>query len=197
MRIFIFSFILTVFNIQNTYGQISVTKLADKVISAFSGTIRSDSAQYPISWVVAPLVAYSPETNLQLGLGSVWVFKTKNALPEDRSSNAFFAARYTLNQQVTAAPSYTIFTKGEKYNHRGEISFRKFPQFYYGIGNRTPASNEELYGINTISVEHITYRNVIDKLYAGAGIRYLRSYDLVFKEGGLLDTNRPDRKSVV
>lgn len=169
----------------------SITDLADKVIDFFSGTIETDSSAYPISWVVAPLLAYSPETSVQLGLGSVILFKPKNALPEDRPSSLFFSARYTLNQQITASPTYAVFSRGEKYLHKGKLDFRKFPLFYYGVGNDTPESNEELYGISTLSLEHLTYRNITGKLYAGAGIRFLRTYHLDFEEGGILATEQP------
>ena len=189
--VFIYAFIMCLSFAPNCAAQFSVANIADKVIDAFSGTIEQDSGAYPISWVVAPLIAYSPETSLQLGLGSVVLFKPKRALPDDRQSTLFFAARYTLNQQITASPTYIIFGRGEKFTHRGKTNFRKFPQFYYGIGNDTPETNEELYGINTLSIEHVTYRNVIGKLYAGAGFRLLRSYNLDFVEGGLLDTNMP------
>ncbi len=184
---FVFVFLLTAIP---THAQ-SLSGLADKVIELFSGTIQTDSTAYPVNWVIAPLIAYSPETSLQLGLGSVVLFKLKNALPEDRSSAFFFSARYTLNQQITASPSYTIFSRGEEYIHKGKINFRKFPQYYYGIGNDTPESNEELYGINTLSIEHLLYRNVVGKLYAGAGLRFLRSYRLELEENGLLDAGRP------
>lgn len=188
--IFVFSCLL-LFSTHTATAQFSITDLADKVIDTFSGTIEQDSGAYPISWVVAPLLAYSPETSVQFGLGSVLLFKPKDALPTDRSSTLFFAARYTLNQQITASPTYAIFSPGEKYTHRGKINFRKFPQFYYGIGNDTPESNEELYGINTLSIEHVSYRNVVGKLYAGAGLRFFRSYNLDLKEGGLLETTAP------
>ncbi|WKN33071.1 BamA/TamA family outer membrane protein [Porifericola rhodea] len=170
----------------------SITDLADKVVDMFSGTIQAeDTSAYPISWVIAPLLAYSPETSVQLGMGSVILFKTKNALPADRTSSLFFSARYTLNQQITASPTYAIFSRGEKYIQKGKIDFRKFPQLYYGIGNNTAESNEELYGINTLSIEHLTYRNVVDKLYAGVGIRFKRAYNQDFKDRGLLASELP------
>lgn len=176
-----------------TYAQslTKLTDLADDVIDFFSGTIQSDSTAYPTSWVVAPLVAYSPETSVQLGFGAILLFKTAHALPQDRASFVSFTTRYTFNQQFTASPKLLIFTKEEKYIHSGRINFRKFPQFYYGIGNDTPESNEELYGINTLSLEYLLYRNVIGKLYAGAGARFLRSYNLDFKEKGILVTEQP------
>lgn len=189
-RSFVFLCLLF-FSTHTAFAQFSITGLADKVIDTFSGTIERDSGAYPINWVVAPLLAYSPETSVQLGLGSVILFKGKNALPQDRPSSLFFSARYTLNQQITASPTYILFSPGETYTHRGKINFRKFPQFYYGIGNDTPETNEELYGINTLSIEHVSYRNVVGKLYAGAGLRFFRSYNLDLEEGGLLETTAP------
>ncbi|WPP48178.1 BamA/TamA family outer membrane protein [Catalinimonas niigatensis] len=192
-KFYLFVFIFLFSTIQEAYAQslTKLTDLADEVIDFFSDTIEGDSATYPASWVVAPLVAYSPETSVQLGFGSILLFKTPKALPKDRSSFVSFTTRYTFNHQFTASPKLLIFTKEEKYIHSGRINFRKFPQFYYGIGNNTPESNEELYGINTLSLEYLLYRNVVGKLYAGAGGRFLRSYNLDFEENGILATDQP------
>jgi outer membrane protein assembly factor BamA len=174
-----------------SYSQFSFSKFADGLIDTFSGSFKFDSAGNPVSWVLAPIASYAPETSVQVGVGGVFLFRTKHALPEDRASSVFFSARYTLKHQFTTIPTYIVFTKGEKYTHRGKITFRKFPQLYYGIGNDSPASNEELYDISNIGFEHLLYRNLIDKLYVGAGFRFFRSYGLDFKEEGLLETNEP------
>jgi hypothetical protein len=172
-------------------AQFSVTELADKVIDTFSGTIQRDSSAYPASWVIAPLLGYAPETSLQIGMGGIVLYKGRRALPQDRSSYLYLSARYTFNQQVTLSPTYFIFSPGEKFINRGSLRYRKFPQFYYGIGNDTPESNEELYDISTLELAHFAFRRIIGKLYAGLGLRYLRSYNLSWREGGLLDTKRP------
>lgn len=186
LRLFFFATFLFFLNGSSLFAQFSMSKFADGLIDTFSGTFQFDSAGNLVSWVLAPIASYAPETSLQVGVGGVFLFKTKHALAEDRASSVFFSARYTLKHQFTTIPTYIVFTRGEKYTHRGKVTFRKFPQLFYGIGNDTPASNEELYDISNIGFEHLIYRNIAGKLYAGAGIRFFRSFGLEFEEDGLL-----------
>ena len=160
--------------------------LADRVIDFFSGEIPLKENTHPIQWVVAPVVAYAPETSWQFGVGGKVLFRPKRALASARTSFIAFAVRYTLNQQLLASPDYTLFSYNERYIQRGEIAYIQFPRLYYGIGNDTPTENEELFSSTLFSIEHLVYRNVFDKLYAGLGFRYAVTYNLEAVEDGLL-----------
>ena len=165
--------------------------LADRVIDFFSGEIPLKKNTHPIQWVVAPVVAYAPETSWQFGVGGKVLFRSKRALASSRTSFVAFAVRYTLNNQLLASPDYTLFSYDERYIQRGEIAYIQFPRLYYGIGNDTPLENEELFSSTLFSVEHLVYRNVLDKLYAGLGFRYALTYDIEAFEDGLLQTENP------
>ncbi len=187
----LFFFSTIVIQSSAVFAQKQLFDLADNVIDFFSGEIPLDSNRHPIKWVVAPVVAYAPETSWQFGIGGKVLFKPKSVGETERTSFVSFAARYTLNQQLTTSPEYTIFLRNEKYIHRGELAYIKFPQLYYGIGNDTPISNEEIFSYNTISFEHLLYRNIIDKLYAGIGFRMASNYNIEIEEEGLLQTEQP------
>ena len=171
--------------------QEGVLGLADRVIDFFSGEIPLRQNEHPIQWVVAPVVAYAPETSWQFGVGGKVLFRSKRALESSRTSFVSFAVRYTLNNQLLASPEYTIFSYDERYIQRGEIAYIQFPRLYYGIGNDSPAENEELFSSTLFSVEHLAYRNVWDKLYAGLGFRYALTYNLETLLDGLLQTDNP------
>lgn len=172
-------------------AQEGVFGLADKVIDIFSGEIQRSPKKPPIKWVVAPVIAYSPETSWQFGVGGSLLFPS--SYDSTRTSLVEFALRYTLNNQVLSSPEYTIFSRGERFIHRGELTFKQFPQFYYGIGNNTPAENEELFSYTTFGVEHLTYRRMIRQLYAGLGFRYSSTYNIELIPDGLLDQEELDR----
>lgn len=165
--------------------------LADKMIDLFSGEIPLDSNQHPIKWVVAPVIAYAPETSWQFGVGGKILFKPRGVGEMERISFISFAVRYTLNNQLTTSPEYTIFLQDEKYIHRGELAYIRFPQLYFGVGNNTPASNEEIFSYNTVSFEHLLYRNIFDKLYAGVGFRVASNFNIEIEEDGLLQSEQP------
>lgn len=165
--------------------------LADRVVDLFSGQIYLDSAGHPIDWVIAPVVAYAPETSWQFGVGGKVLFRPRGVGEWERTSFVAFAVRFTLNQQFLASPDYTIFTKDEKYIHRGEIAYIKFPRLYYGIGNNTPISNEEIFDYSTASIEHLIYRNVFSKMYVGLGFKVATNFDITLEQDGILATERP------
>ncbi len=164
--------------------------LADRVIDFFSGEIPLKKNTHPIQWVVAPVVAYAPETSWQFGVGGKVLFRSKRALASTRTSFVAFAVRYTLNNQLLASPDYTLFSYDERYIQRGEIAYIQFPRLYYGVGNDTPLENEELFSSTVFSIEHLVYRNVFDKLYAGLGFRYANTYGIETAKDGLLETSR-------
>ena len=168
-----------------------VMSLADRVVDFFSGEIPLKNNTHPIQWVVAPVVAYAPETSWQFGVGGKVLFRPKRALESSRTSFVAFAVRYTINRQLLASPEYTLFSYDETYIQRGEIAYIQFPRLYYGIGNDTPLENEELFSSTLFSVEHLVYRNVFDKFYAGLGLRYALTYNLEVEEEGVLQTENP------
>ena len=167
----------------------SVFDLADKVIDIFSGEIFCSSGKPPLKWVVAPVVGYSPETSWQFGAGGKLLFPA--SADSTRTSFIEVAVRYTLNQQILTSPEYTFFSPREQFIHRGELVYRKFPQFYYGIGNATPDTNEELFSYTTLGIEHLSYRRVYDQLYAGGGFRVASTYNINLDPEGELVQDLP------
>lgn len=186
--VLLFSSFITSFS---ATAQEKLFDLADQVIDFFSGEIPLDSNQHPIIWVVAPVIAYAPETSWQFGIGGKVLFKPRGVGDIERVSFVSFAIRYTLNHQLMASPEYTIFMRDEKFIHRGEVAYIKFPQLYYGIGNNTTVDKEEIFSYNTVSLEHLIYRNIFDKLYAGIGFKVATNFNINVEEGGLLQLEQP------
>ncbi len=168
-----------------------VISLADRFVDFFSGSFPLENNTYPIRWVVAPIVAFAPETSWQFGGGGKVLFHPRRAEEGTRTSFVAFTARYTINNQILISPEYQLFSYNERYIQRGDINFVQFPRLYYGIGNDTPEANEELFSSTLFSVEHMVYRNVFNKLYLGLGGRYATTYDLEVEEDGLLERERP------
>ena len=185
------SILATFLNISYGQAQDQFTLLADKVVDLFSGEIPLNNNPYPIQWVVAPALAYAPETSWQFGIGGNILFKPKRAEDSARTSFVSFAARYTVNNQLLTSADYTLFSAKEKFIQRGTAYYVQFPRFYYGVGNNTPQINEELFSSTLAGAEHIVYRRVWSKLYVGTGLRYVRTFDIETQEGGLLQTTPP------
>ena len=192
MKKLLLLFVLSTFlNISQGQAQNQLTLLADKVVDLFSGEIPLSNNPYPIQWVVAPALAYAPETSWQFGIGGNVLFKPRRAEDSARVSVVSFAARYTINNQLLTSASYTLFSAKEKFSQRGTVYYIQFPRFYYGVGNNTPQTNEELFSSTLAGAEHMVYRRVWRKFYIGTGLRYVSTFDIETQEGGLLQTTLP------
>ncbi|MGB3183748.1 MAG: BamA/TamA family outer membrane protein [Cyclobacteriaceae bacterium] len=171
---------------------VASAQFVEKAIEFF--TIRpnkkkaeQDSTVYPSKIVLAPVVIYSPETSIGLGVGAKYLFKMSGSGDETRTSNMPVSLIYTLQNQIVIYSGFEIFSNQERYMLTGNLQFQVFPRFYYGIGRNTPESNEEKYNYTQILVEPILLKRVAEPpLFLGAGIRYNRISNVEPQPDGLL-----------
>ncbi|MFA0963340.1 BamA/TamA family outer membrane protein [Roseivirga sp. BDSF3-8] len=146
-----------------------------------------DSTLYPSKIVLAPVVIYSPETSVGLGVGAKYLFKMPGSGDETRTSNMPVSLIYTLENQIVLYSGFEIFSPQEQWMLTGNLQFQIFPRFYYGIGRNTPESNEEKYNYTQILVEPILLKRVAEPpLFLGAGVRYNRISNVEPEPDGLL-----------
>ena len=149
---------------------------------------QQDSAVYPAKLILTPIIAYSPETSLEFGVGAKYLFKLRHSGPETRTSNIPVSLTYTLNNQVLVNSGYEIFFRQERYMLTGNLRFKFFPQRFYGIGRDTPEAAEEEYSFTQVLLEPILLKRVgFRYLFLGAGVRYNRVSNLTFEEDSALE----------
>lgn len=139
--------------------------------------------------LIAPTIGFAPETKWSLGL---WALKSfRMGTPSDtRASNASASFNYTQQHQILFLSRYAIFTKKDGFFMRGTVSFVRFPELYFGIGNYTPARDREQVNYSMWRFEHRLIRKLRPGLYAGVQYRYITMYDLKIKPNGLLDQSQ-------
>jgi outer membrane protein assembly factor BamA len=143
--------------------------------------------------IFLPVVVYSPETHV--GVGGLGVVLWKNLHPalHTRTSNAEMLFLYTTRHQLILIPRYTIFTSGEKWMFEGFgeelINFR---DNYFGIGDKTPNSNQEEVTYNVLGWENRVGRRLFKdkRLFVGAETRFIHFYHVRTDAGGLLETEK-------
>lgn len=142
------------------WSQASSAQPIDRLVEFFTlhpnrQAVQQDSTIYPAKLILTPLIAYSPETKLEFGVGAKYLFKFRQSGPETRTSNMPVSLTYTLNHQVLVYSGYEIFFNQERYMLTGNLRFKLFPQFYYGLGRDSPESAEEEYSFRQVLVEPI------------------------------------------
>jgi outer membrane protein assembly factor BamA len=139
---------------------------------------------------VLPLVYYTPETRLGLGLAAVRNFYP-GAQAGPRPSQLQLGGAYTLNKQILLYFSYQLFLRDNQTEIFGELGYYDYIYFYYGIGNETIGEQEETY-----SVRFPRFRiNVLEQVFPNfrAGLSYkFDAYNITeIADDGLLQNQQP------
>ena len=162
----------------------------DRVLDVFEFDLNQPAVArrgaYPTRLVLAPIISYAPETSLGAGLGAKFLFKPKGVGADTRTSNIPVSFLYTLNKQYILYSGYTVFFNHENYLLRGNLMHSSFPRLFYGVGNDTPDSNEEIYDYRYTLVEPLLLRRLVGKLFVGGGVRHVRVSDVQLAPQSLL-----------
>lgn len=98
----------------------------------FLAPAQQDSTAYKTKYTPLPFVAYSPDTRLMFGGLVLRQFKPGRAGSETRPSNIQLTATYTLNRQLSLRTDQTVLFPQERWIWKGGISFKKWPENYWG-----------------------------------------------------------------
>ena len=116
--------------------------------------------------MVYPVLAYSPETNIEFGFSSLYVRYAKGDTTNRLSEiNAF--KFYTLQNQFGGFLEHAIYSDQNKWFFLGKLKLQSFPLSYYGIGPET--KNQKLAKVDAfqIQVKERLLRKVHKSIYAG------------------------------
>jgi len=136
--------------------------------------------------ILLPIFYYTPETKTALGAGGMYFFQTSKNKSRIRPSYILLGLEYTLMNQFKFGLEPDIYLSNEKYHLTGNISFRKFPSKFFGIGNNTSVDMEESYTPKTIDLRIALQRKVLSEL--DIGLEYVFAQDSIneVEEEGLL-----------
>ncbi|NHF58134.1 BamA/TamA family outer membrane protein [Flavobacteriaceae bacterium TP-CH-4] len=154
--------------------------------------VQKDSSRYLAKLVAAPVISYSPETSLGIGVGAKYLFKFNGSGPETRTSNMPATLQYTLNNQFVLFSGFEVFTNQEEWVIEGNVLVQNYPRLFYGIGRDAPKENKEEYNYVQVLVEPIFLKQAFFRyLFVGAGVRYNQIFDVQTEAGGILETEQP------
>lgn len=139
------------------------------------GQSETDTTDRKPVFRALPTAYYTPETRIALEAFAFLSFYTDSA---DRKSNVRLFAAVTQNRQLTVDLPWQVFTKGEHYRIDGKLDVRKFPEYYYGLGNNTVEKDRKLYEYRGFGLRNSALRKWFGKNYLG-----------VFLEARLLNTD--------
>ncbi|WP_158861523.1 BamA/TamA family outer membrane protein [Lunatibacter salilacus] len=113
---------------------------------------------------VLPLAYYTPETRIAFEAFAFYSYYSRDSR---RKSNIRLFATYTQNRQYLLTIPWQIYTSKDNYFLNGSLDYRKFPEYYYGLGNETQEANRTLYEFSAFTLNSKNYVKLENDTYLG------------------------------
>lgn len=163
--------------------------MAQVLIAQDDALIRTDTLgkSKKIQAVIVPIVFSTPETGFGGGAGAQLFFLRKSNIYNARLSNLFANVIYTANEQfILDVKPQLYFNKGDFFLD-GSYKYKVYPNLFWGIGNDTPATNEETYDMTSTELRVALLKRLPPSLNFGFEFIYQNHEVTEVQEGGLLD----------
>ncbi|MFZ4798169.1 MAG: BamA/TamA family outer membrane protein [Bacteroidia bacterium] len=165
------------------FSQSKLEKMLDKMYDKIEGD--SDKPKKN-SFFAVPIWGVTPETGWQIGLSLIYLNRQFND-SVSRPSLFRLNTQYTQLNQYTIRPYIDLFTKNNKYNIKASYTFKKFNEYYWGIGNETPNSNKALYDFSQNRLQLRITKQVVKGIYLGIQSEQNLTNDFNFKGNPLFE----------
>jgi len=153
-------------------------------VSASANQTEAESSED--GFVLLPVIAYMPETRLTGGVLFNYYKRHFTGTRSEQVSTVMPAFVYTQNDQVSFELSADLYFDRGRYRLQGYLSYRQFPDKFYGIGNDTDRDNEESYTPRIFSTDLSVQKRILSQTYAGIRFSF-EEHELVEVEpSGLL-----------
>lgn len=128
------------------------------------------------SFRIYPTVAYSPETDVEIGLTSLYLFQAKKD-STNRISELTAFAFFTLQSQYGLWLENAIYGDKDKWFILGRARYQRFPLLYFGIGPNTSKELPAIVDANYLIFRQRVLRNIAPNLFLGPEIDYQNLYN--------------------
>lgn len=141
------------------------------------------------SFLPLPLIGYSQEAGLTLGVVGIYSFYTDKEDSNIKASQAYGVLGFSTKKQMQISFKADVWTKGNKYHYITEAKFLNQPFNFYGIGSTSPLSNEDRLNLKRFRLNGELEKEIAKKLYLGGGIEYENLSYSDKEVGGIYSTN--------
>ena len=132
-----------------------------------------------------PFFFYTPETGLAFGATVIW-YRTLSGT--DRSSTLQPTFVYTTNKQIILSLFTEAYMRAGDVRLVGDISYMRFPNTFWGLGNDAPDIAEEDYTPRLFSGKLDLQRRVTGSWFVGGNVLVAHRRLVETVTGGLLAT---------
>lgn len=148
----------------------------------------ADASSDDTGWTGFPVVAYAPETGVVLAGYLLRSFRMPDSADDTRTSSVRASAGYTTRGQLGVELLPEIYLNDEELFLAADLTFRDYPNDFFGIGNDTREEDEEPYDLRMFGVELEISGRVAPQTYVGFLQQAERTWVSDIQPGGLLAT---------
>ena len=131
-----------------------------------------------------PTLAYSPETNWEFGVSSLYVYSAKRNL-KNRLSEIKAFTFFTLENQYGLWLDHAVYTNKNKWFLYGRARYQSFPLLYFGIGPDSPSEYLSRIDGQYILLRERLLRETFPSLYIGLELDYQRLNNVKYVDQSL------------
>ena len=129
-----------------------------------------------------PVIAYSPETSLELGFSGLYLYYAKGDYKRNRLSEVQLFSFATLNRQYGAWFDHFLYSDNDDWFFLGRLRFQRFPLYYYGVGIDTKKEDETVLDADYTLIKERILRKITKNFFVGLEIDYQRLYNVRFAD---------------
>ena len=163
--------------LQGSAGAINLAEPPESDSGSFTDTLANEKNQL----LVLPIIFYSPETKLAIGVYPSYLFRVA---PGCRVSSVSLPMFYTTNKQFGVYLEFGITLPENRHNFSGNIYIEKWPNVFYEIGPDASIDNIDDYTSRNAGVYLRYQKRYISSLYFGPNVSYYNRKYLEFPDSG-------------
>ncbi|MBC7903443.1 MAG: BamA/TamA family outer membrane protein [Gemmatimonadaceae bacterium] len=134
-------------------------------------SIKDTTSPGQPSFRIYPTLAYAPETKLEIGLSTLYLFQAKKDTNNRISElNAF--TFFTLEKQYGFWLDNAIYGNKDKWFVLGRTRYQRFPLLYFGIGPEAVEAYPAVIDANYFVFRQRVLRKVVPNLFIGPEVDY-------------------------
>jgi hypothetical protein len=128
-----------------------------------------------------PTFGYSPETGLELGASTLWLFYAKKDT-NNRLSELQAFTFFTLKAQYGLWLDNALYSDKDTWFFLGKTRVQRFPLLYYGIGPATTDRNAATVDAYSILFRQRVLHKIIPNLFVGPEVDFQKLFGVNFNQ---------------
>ncbi len=136
-------------------------------------TLMDTSPPAKPKFIAYPTLAFAPETNWEVGISGLLVYRAKQDTANRLSELKTFSF-VTLAQQYGTVLEHALYTDKNTFFFLGEMRFQNFPITYFGIGPKTVADEHVVVDTREFRFRERILRQIAPSVFTGFELDFQR-----------------------